>query len=331
MKEKRILGKTGIRQGSEGEFRFFVNRKVKDRLFRYLFSQDREALLQLYNGLNGTDYTDPSQLEIVTVDNIVYLSMKNDLAFILSGVLNLYEHQSTYNPNMPLRCFLYLGQEYQKLLARRQEDLYGSTLVRLPTPQCVVFYNGNREEPDERMLRLSDAFERRDKDCGVEVTVRLLNINFGHNGKLMDQCRRLWEYAYFINQIKSRLNQGMPVKAAVDGAVMQCMEEGVLAGFLEEHRMEVMGMLLTEYNEKRTMKFLRREAMKLGREEGREEGRQEGRQEGREEGIIAGITEGEQRFADLTQKLMEAGRLEDLRKAAAEPAYRERLFRELGL
>lgn len=319
MKKKKILGRNGFRLGIGEELHFFVNRKVKDRLFRYLFSRDREALLQLYNGLNGTDYTDSSELEIVTVDNIVYLSMKNDLAFILSGVLNLYEHQSTYNPNMPLRCFLYLGQEYQKLLTRRQEDLYGSALISLPTPQCVVFYNGDREEPDERILRLSDAFERKDKECGIEVTVRLLNINFGHNGQLMDQCRRLWEYAYFVSQMKRRLSQGMPVREAVDGAVTQCVEENVLSGFLEEHRMEVMGMLLTEYNEKKTMKFLRREAMQIGREEGIKEGKREG------------ITEGEQRFADLAQKLIESGRLVDLSKAAAEPAYRETLFREFGL
>ena len=257
---------------TERRQKLFVNRKVKDRLFRFIFSKDPAALLQLYNALNGTEYEDASALEIVTLDNIVYMSMKNDLAFIVTGVLNLYEHQSTINPNLPLRCFLYLGQEYQKIVAKRHSNIYGSNLIKLPTPQCVVFYNGDRTKPDEEILRLSDAFQNTDIKPDVELRVRVLNINYGHNEKIMGKCRRLWEYAYFVHQIKNNLKLGKLLQDAVDQAVVHCIENDVMADILEQHRMEVMGMLLTEYNERKTMKYLRKEAQKEGREEGREEG-----------------------------------------------------------
>ena len=253
---------TGRRQ------KLFINRTVKDRLFRFIFSKDPAALLQLYNALNGTDYEDADALEIVTLDNIVYMSMKNDLAFIVTGVLNLYEHQSTINPNMPLRCFLYLGQEYQKIVTKRHNNIYGTSLIKLPTPKCVVFYNGDRAKPDEEILRLSDAYQNTEMEPDVELRVRVLNINYGHNEKIMEKCRRLKEYAYFVHQINYNLKLGTPLSDAVDQAVVYCIENDIMADILEQHRTEVMGMLLTEYNERKTMRYLRKEAREEGIEKG---------------------------------------------------------------
>ena len=116
-----------------------VHRQVKDRLFRFLFEKDRESLLQLYNALNGTDYKDISQLRVVTIDRAVYVVVKSDLALVMAGVLDLYEHQSTYNPNMPVRFLIYLAQEYQMIVEEASESLYGSRQIALPTPHCVVF------------------------------------------------------------------------------------------------------------------------------------------------------------------------------------------------
>lgn len=257
---------TGRRQ------KFLVNRKVKDRLFRFIFSKDPAALLQLYNALNGTEYEDASALEIVTLDNIVYMSMKNDLAFIVTGVLNLYEHQSTVNPNMPLRCFLYLGQEYQKIVTKGHNNIYGTRLIKLPTPQCVVFYNGDRAKPDEEILLLSDAFQNIEMKPDVELKVRVFNINYGHNEKIMGKCRRLWEYSYFVHQINCSLEIGNPLRDAVDQAVVHCIENDIMADILEQHRMEVFGMLLTEYNEKKTMRYLRKEAKEEAWEEAWDQG-----------------------------------------------------------
>lgn len=119
--------------------------ECKGQVVRYLFEKDRYALLDLYNALNGTAYEDSSQLEIVTIESAVYVVMKNDLAYILSGTLSMYEHQSTYSPNLPVRFLIYLAQEYQMVIEKAERSLYGTGQITLPTPQCVVFYNGVKE------------------------------------------------------------------------------------------------------------------------------------------------------------------------------------------
>ena len=172
-----------------------VRRNVKDRLFRFLFEKDREALLDLYNALNGTDYKDSSKLEIVTIESAVYVVMKNDLAFVLAGTLSMYEHQSTCSPNLPVRFLIYLAQEYQTVIEQSEKSLYGTRVISLPTPKCVVFYNGTKEMPEEQTIRLSDAFEEQTVKADVELTVRVLNINHGHNGMLMEKCGVLKEYS----------------------------------------------------------------------------------------------------------------------------------------
>ncbi len=125
-------------------------RKYKDSFFCDLFGHDRKALLELYNALNDSDYKDPAQIEVVTIENAIYITTKNDVAYLLDGVINLYEHQSTYNPNMPVRFLVYLGQEYQKYLSKAEDDIYGKKLLTLPTPKCVVFYNGSKEMPENQ-------------------------------------------------------------------------------------------------------------------------------------------------------------------------------------
>lgn len=243
-----------------------INRKYRDRLFCALFSQDREALLQLYNALHGTAYTNSSQLTVVTLDNIIYMKMVNDLAFVIAGVLNLYEHQSTYNPNMPLRFLLYIAEEYDRLIHQQDANIYGGKLVMLPTPQCVVFYNGDRETEDEELLRLSDAFQNKNIPSDLELTVHLRNINLGHNRALMNQCPKLWEYASLVGRINENLEGGMTKEAAVEEAVAYCIDQGILTDFLKENRSGVLGMLrlLTEYNEKEHMRRLKRDAREEG-------------------------------------------------------------------
>ena len=250
-----------------------VHRQIKDRLFRFLFEKDRDALLQLYNALNGTEYQDPSMLQVVTIESAVYVVMKNDLAFILAGVLNLYEHQSTVNPNMPVRFLIYLAQEYQGIIEKAKESLYGSIQIMLPTPHCVVFYNGDQEMPEEQTLRLSDAFENKEHKADVELTVKVLNINHGHNVKLMDQCKILEEYARFVDATKQLVAEKDDRKEALESAIEYCIENHILEEFLRKYRSEVLGMLLEEFDVKKYERSLR--------EEGREEGRKIGREEGR--------------------------------------------------
>ena len=298
-----------IRSGRLEKFLRFGRREkvrlnVKDRLFRFLFEKDREALLQLYNALNGTDYEDASQLEIVTIESAVYVVMKNDLAFVLAGTLSMYEHQSTYSPNLPVRFLIYLAQEYQKVIEQAEKSLYGTSRISLPTPQCVVFYNGTRKMPEEQTLRLSDAFENGRARADVELTVRMLNINQGHNGLLMEKCRVLKEYAAFVDVTRKYAEERGSVEEALTGAVEYCIENGILEKFLKENRAEVLGMLLEEFDVKKYERTLRSE----GREEGREEGIREGMELGRKQGIrclVEALQEAGQTKEYVTDKIAE--------------------------
>lgn len=241
---------------------------MKDRLFRFLFEEDREALLQLYNALNGTDYREASQLESVTIDSAVYVVMKNDLAFVLSGTLNMYEHQSTYSPNLPVRFLIYLAQEYQMVIERAQESIYGTGLIALPTPKCVVFYNGQGDVPERQTLKLSDAFTDKRHKSDVELTVQMYNINYGYNRELMEKCRRLGEYSEFVNVLRKFTDGRSDKREALSEAVDYCIGNGILEDVLRKRRSQVLGMLLEEFDVEKYERTLRKE----GREEGREEG-----------------------------------------------------------
>ena len=176
-----------------------ANRNYKDTVFRKLFS-DRKNLLSLYNAINGTAYTDEMKLEIVTLENAIYMGMKNDLAFIIDTNLFLYEHQSTYNPNMPLRDLFYISSEYQKLVDRK--SLYSSILLKLPAPNFIVFYNGKRKMPDRWTNCLSESYENQQGEPNLELKVVTININRDCNRKLMEQCRILGEYAQYVEKVR---------------------------------------------------------------------------------------------------------------------------------
>ena len=288
-----------------------VYRGVKDRLFRFLFTQDREALLQLYNALNGTDYQDASQLQVVTIENAVYVMMKNDLAFILAGTISMYEHQSTYNANMPLRFLIYLAQEYQNMMEQVGQGLYGSRRIPLPTPQCVVFYNGTQREPEEQILNLSDAFINKDREADLELRVRMLNINYGHNKELMEKCRVLKEYAMFVDISRQYIEQGLPRQEAMESAIQYCIEQGILAEELTKYRAEVLGMILEEFDREKYERTIRADGFEDGREEG--------------------IEIGQERLRRLTKALIEQKRLEDLERSTYDSEYLEKLYREFHI
>lgn len=238
---------------------------------------DREALLQLYNALNGTEYEDASQLQIVTIESAVYVMMKNDLAYLLAGTLSMYEHQSTWNPNMPVRFLLYLAQEYQTVIEQAEESLYGTKQIVLPTPQCVVFYNGTKDMLDEQVLRLSDAFQNKRSRADVELTVRMYNINYGHSSALLEKCRVLGEYAEFVSVAREHVSERKNTETALLDAVNYCIENGILKDFLRKNRAEVLGMLLEEFDVEKYERSLKKE--------GREEGIREGIEQGIEQGI----------------------------------------------
>ena len=299
---------------------FRPKRQTKDIVFRLVFGNDRQALLQLYNALHGTAYTDPHELQIVTLDNAIYISRKNDLAFLLAGSINMYEHQSTLNPNMPVRFLIYLAQEYQLLVESTDKSLYGSELIPLPTPQCVVFYNGTADTPDEYELRLSSAFSNQDVEPAVEVVVNVININYGHNEHLMQGCGLLSQYAQFVAATREYANKYDNRKEAMNVAIEYCIEHGILEDILRKHRSQVLGSLLEEFDEKKYAKTLREEGYESGREEGYEAGRSDGFTEGEQCGI-------EQERYRLLIKLVKDGNL-TVQKAAAEAGMSVSEFEE---
>ena len=189
--ERTLVEQTAIEQPK-------ANVKYKDTIFRMLFSEP-EHLLSLYNAVTGKDYRDPDALNVVTLENAVYMGMKNDLAFIVDMGLFLYEHQSTYNPNMPLRDLFYISGEYQKLV--NHKSLYSSALQKIPAPNFIVFYNGTRKKEDRWENLLSEAFEHLEGKPNLELRVVTLNINEDHNRELMEQCKILREYAQYVAKV----------------------------------------------------------------------------------------------------------------------------------
>ena len=246
-----------------------ANRRYKDTVFRMLFSK-KENLLSLYNAVTGREYEDAAALQIVTLENAIYMGMKNDLAFILETNIYLYEHQSTLNPNIPLRDLFYISIEYQKYINNR--SLYSSTLQKIPAPKFMVFYNGTDEVEDRVELKLSSAYEHLSGEPDLELKVLMLNVNEGHNKELMEHCRLLQEYARYVAKVREYAVR-MDLNDAVECAIEACIKEGVLVDFLRENRSEVKMLSILEYDEEWEKKKLRKAEYEAGREEGIETGR----------------------------------------------------------
>lgn len=261
---KRRNKKINLKREHSERSAITANRKYKDTVFRKLFS-DRKNLLSLYNAINGTAYMDASQLEIVTLDNAIYMGMKNDLAFIINTNLFLYEHQSTYNPNMPLRDLFYISGEYQKLVDLK--SLYTSTRLRIPTPNFIVFYNGTEKNEDRWVEYLSESYENMSGEPNLELKVIILNINVGHNKKLMEECQTLREYAQYVAKVR-RYSEEMELNMAVECAVSESIQEGILKEFLQKNRAEVIAMSIFEYNEEEEKRKLRKAEYEAGMAEG---------------------------------------------------------------
>lgn len=262
-----------------------LSRRHKDRLFRYLF-RDKKYLLELYNALHDSSYTDPNDLEVVTMEDVIFMKMKNDLSFLIDSRLNLYEHQSTWNPNMPLRGLFYFTQQYEGLLGEEEADIYGRRRVRLPTPEYIVFYNGGGMEQDRQTLYLSDSFSMGRGSGALECTCQVINVRRGHSRELLEKCPRLWEYSEFVSEIEENIRKGLDREEAIQSAIDHCIGQGILTDVLKKEKSEVLHMIfLTEYDEKKHL----RNTFQEGREEGREEGLEEGIRKGREDKLMEQI------------------------------------------
>lgn len=240
----------------------------KDNVFRMLY-RDKEKLLQLYNALNNTSYEDPSELEIYTLENAIFMNVKNDVSFLVDSVLNLYEQQSSVNPNMPLRDLIYLARQFEKYI--RDRSIYSTKLIKIPIPKFVVFYNGFSDQPDHQILKLSDSFADSTEDPQLELKVQVFNINSGHNEELLKKCKTLKEYSIYVDRIRAH-SKDMPIEDAVRLTVDECIHDGILADFLLSQKAEVISMSIFEYNEEVELKKIRADEYSLGLEKGIKEG-----------------------------------------------------------
>ncbi len=260
-----------------------INRKYKDRLFCLRFGSEeyKADMLSLYNALNGTAYKNAADISIVTIEDVIYIKMKNDVSILLDGNMPLWEQQSTLNPNMPVRGLMYFGNLYDSYIKTNELNIYGTKLQKIPTPQYVVFYNGNEKSEAVVELKLSDAFINESKG-GFEWTAVVYNLNKGKNNELLERCKPLSEYMELVNRIRENQKSGMDIKGAVNAAVDSCIADGIMKEFLTKHKSEVMSVCLTEFDEKVFVKGIREE----GFEEGIERGRAEGRTRGKAEAIL---------------------------------------------
>lgn len=286
------------------------DRCYKDRVFRMLF-REKKALLELYNGLNETEYTDSERMTITTLENAVYLGMKNDVSFIFHESLMLYEHQSTDNPNMPLRSLLYISDIYSNLT--RDKNLYSTKRIGIPEPKFVVFYNGMKPLPERFELKLSDLYQPGTANPMLELKLLVLNINPGNNRELLEKCQRLNGYMRFVEKVRECAKQ-QPLADAMEEAVTWCIREDILAEFLKKNRAEVISMGIYEFDEEKYIQMERQEA--------KEEGIQLGIQSGVKTGIQTGIQKLIQNLHMTVEEAMDVLEIPE----AERPRYRSNII-----
>ena len=299
-------------------------RDYNSRIFTMLFS-NKERLLRLYNAMSRKNYTNPELLTINTLENAIYMSMQNDLSFLIDMRLSLYEHQSTYNPNIPLRFLLYLSDLYSKLI--KGMNVYGSKKLTIPPPRFVVFYNGRDKRPDYEEFKLSDLYTIQDKDVSLELIVEVFNINKGHNKELVETCRDLQDYVEYTHRVRTYAEK-MPIEEAVERAINECIQEGILKDFLEANRAEAMKVSIYEYNEQEHIRMEREDAFADGHKVGHKLGLDEGHKLGLDEGHKLGLETGRNQLFELMNKMTADGLGNQTSRLASDPDFYQEMVRK---
>ena len=259
-----------------------VIRNYRDTLFRMLY-RNKKRLLSLFNAVNGTQYDNPDDLTITTLEGVLYLGMKNDVSCIIDMMMQLYEHQSTVNPNMPLRNLFYVSDLLQKYIYEEGIDIHSRKQIPSPTPKFVVFYNGDEEQPERKEILLSKAFSANTGETNMELVVLQININKGQNEELKAACKTLQEYAEFTERAREHRKE-MELEDAIRTTIDECIRDGILKDFLLKNKAEVYHMCLYEFDVELHERVLREEEREEGRLEGIREGRLAGQQEGMQNG-----------------------------------------------
>jgi len=277
------------------------NRRYKDSVFVDFFSEDKTAkpnFLSLYNALHGTSYQSTAILRNIRLKQIVYMSFANDVSYLVDDkIIVLAEHQSTVNPNMPLRCLEYVTRLYEQLQNLRQR--YSRTLKKIPIPQFYVFYNGKENLETMQTLKLSDVFIAQTKTPKLELIVQVLNINYDKGNPVVKNCKPLEEYSLFVEAV--RQHTAIDRAHGFEAAIKECIHNNILKDYLMRKSREVINMLLAEYDYDMDIAVQRAEEREIALAEGEARGRSEGsRQKALETARIL------KQLGDSTQKIIQA-------------------------
>ena len=252
------------------------NRKYKDSVFVDLFSTDRTAkanFLALYNALHGTDYRSTGILKNIRLKQVLYMSFANDVSYLIDHkIIVLAEHQSTINPNMPIRCLEYITRLYEQFYQSKEK--YSRKQLAIPTPEFYVFYNGKEPYTGKGLLKLSDSFSQKHDEYALELSVKVVNINYDKGNYILQQCKILEEYSLFVEAV--RRNSTVDKEHGFEKAIKECIQNNILKEYLRRKSKEVLNMLIGEYDYATDIAVQREESFDMGLERGIAEGKAEG-------------------------------------------------------
>ncbi len=301
----------------------YENKNHKDNVFRALYRSKRR-LLELYNAINHTNYTNTKDLTIRTLNGMTFLGMKNDVSFIFDSELNLYEHNSTPCPNIPLRYLYYIASSLKQLIPLK--ELYKESMVKIPVPRFYVFYNGTKPIPDRFEYKLSDMYEKKIEEPGLELVTTVLNINEGHNKELMNACKTLREYSIYVAKVRKYMQEAKRtisadeynirknalIKEIVIKTIDECIEEDILKDFFISNRKEAINMSILDCTAEEQLQVLTDESY----------------DKGVSIGVSIGVSQGTENTTDFFAWLYKNGRDADAKKAASNKKSFDKLFKE---
>ena len=272
----------------ESKEKLLSNREVKSSAFTTYFGEPENAA-KLYSALAGQEVS-PEDITFTTLEGVLFVARKNDLAFTVKNkVLVISEHQSTLNNNMPLRSIIYYGRTIEKMIPPR--NLYRERRIPIPVPEFYVFYNGQEAAPAENIMKLSDAYLEKTDTPMLELIVKVININLPVNHQILEKCKPLYEYSWFVQRLREYLFKEKNLDKAITQTIRDCEKEGIMVDFVRRHGSEAVNMLFTQWNFE--------DALEVRYEEGLEDGEEKGelialikqivrkRQKGKSEAVIA--------------------------------------------
>lgn len=264
-----------------------LNRKYKDSVFRMLFSE-KDKLIELYNAIFDTSYTEDDSVNITTIEEVIFKTMKNDISFVMDGkFVLLVEHQSSINNNMCLRDLLYADELIRRMIDPK--DLYKEAPVKIPNPKFVVLYNGERYMPPFDEKELSDNFLKEEPEYSLQLKLDVYNINIDAGSELLEKSPTLKQYSIFVERVRkySKEKETLTERDMVE-IMESCIKDGILPEFLSKYGREAVGMMFRELTQEEAMEMSRQDGYDLGIEQGRSEGFAEGEKIGEERGRTEG-------------------------------------------